>query len=372
MKVLYDSQIFNKQVYGGISRYFYELTSSLNKCKNAQVKLPMIYSNNHYLKYVNFAPHFSIPREWGFIPNKDKIIEKLERYNYKLIKKELKKQDFDLFHPTYYENYFLGYLRKKPFVLTVHDMIHELFPEQFGGDPTVENKIILAKNATKIIAVSEQTKKDIIRFYDIDPDKIEVTYLANSFANKKILNNKLFKQKLPNKYVLFVGVRGGYKNFKNFIQAMIPLMQKDKELYVIAGGSCVFTDEESAFLERSELKDRVLQKKVTDSNIIELYQNALAFVFPSMYEGFGIPVLESFSCGCPLIVSNRGSLPEVAADASEYIDPYDVSCISDSIEKVIYNEDLRQELIVKGYEQVAKFSWDKTAEKTKKIYESAV
>ena len=102
------------------------------------------------------------------------------------------------------------------------------------------------------------------------------------------------------------------------------------------------------------------------------YQNALAFIFPSLYEGFGIPVLESFACGCPLLCSNVSSLPEVAGNAACYFDPYSEESIRDAVVKLLDDSNFREELIDKGYEQLKKFSWKQTSEETKKIYESVL
>lgn len=207
-----------------------------------------------------------------------------------------------------------------------------------------------------------------MKFYNVPSKKIEVIYLANSFSGRNL--NKSIKTDFPKNYVLFIGDRWHYKNFEGFAKAMKPLFKNDKDLFAICGGGRPFSKQEKKFLSDLGIEDKVLHKKVTDDIIVALYKNARAFVFPSKYEGFGIPVLEAYSCGCPLIVSDRGSLPEVAGKACVYFNPDNISSITKSIKKVIYDEKLRQTLITKGFKQAEKFSWEKTALATKKVYES--
>ncbi|EKE02032.1 MAG: hypothetical protein ACD_20C00434G0005 [uncultured bacterium] len=382
MKVLYDPQIFFCQKYGGISRYYFEIINYFYENSEFDITFPLLYSDNHYLEKAVFSRHkqflaskkldnIQYPRKVFYkIYNNavNKINKKFRSNNRSFVKESLEKQNFDLLHPTYYDPCFLQYLDKKPFVLTIYDMIQEKFPEGFTGDLASMHKKKLAQKADKIIAISENTKKDIIKFYGIDENKIEVTYLANSFDINKVQSQQDIK--LPEHYILFVGTRGLYKNFKGFIKSIIPLLNQDNDLKVVSAGGAPFNQEEATYLEGLGIKEQVLYCPVADETLPYFYKNAKAFIFPSLYEGFGIPVLEAFSCGCPLIVSNTSSLPEVAGDAAVYMDPKNEDSILESIKSVIYNNSLRQELINKGYNQVKKFSWQKTAQETKKVYES--
>jgi glycosyltransferase involved in cell wall biosynthesis len=247
-------------------------------------------------------------------------------------------------------------------------MIHEIYPEMFSSkDKTPERKKTLAQKATKIIAISENTKKDIIKFLGIGENKIEVIYLANSINSIKNIDN--INIELPKTYILFVGSRRGYKNFDLFIEAISPLLNDDVKLNVVCAGGGKFNDIEIEKLKNLKIKDRVFYYSGSDSVLAYLYKKAIAFVFPSLYEGFGIPLLESFACGCPVICSRTSSLPEVAGDAALYFDPTDKLSILKSIQKVIYDDELRDQLVYKGSQRVKEFTWKKTAEKTKKLYE---
>jgi len=366
MKVLYDHQIFTSQIYGGISRYFFELIKNFKNNDEVECKLSIRYSNNYYLKKLNNLTHKTFLENYSF-RGKYRLLNIL---NKKVSKEYISKGDYDIFHPTYYDPYFLDYIGKKPFFLTIHDMIHEIYPDMFPlKDETSKRKKLLAEKATKIIAVSENTKKDIIRFFSIDTNKIEVIYHGAPFDMNSSGNDKI-NIDLPEKYILFVGSRGGYKNFDLFVEVITLLLAKDNELKVVCVGGGKFKEIEKEKFKRLNIINKIYQYSVNDDILSYLYKKAIVFVFPSLYEGFGIPILEAFSCGCPVIASNTSSLPEVAGDAAIYFDPTDKLSVSSSIQKVIYDSNLRNQLIYKGYQRVKEFTWGKTVEKTKKIYEN--
>jgi glycosyltransferase involved in cell wall biosynthesis len=366
MKILYDHQTFTLQKYGGISRYFYELIREFDKVEGIKTNLPLIVSNNHYIsdkqyvKFINFLPS-------KYFRGKYRLFNIVNKLNTIL---ELRKQNFDIFHPTYYDPYFLKYLQGKPFVLTVYDMIHEKFREMFRAtDKTIQNKKLLIDEASKIIAISESTKNDLIKIYGTDESKIEVVYLGNSMFPKSEIQINF---EIPKKYILFVGTRGIYKNFERFIKSISQILNQNKELFVLCAGGGKFTRAETQFLSDLGVIRKVLQYDVNDDILAYFYKNALAFIFPSLYEGFGIPILESFACGCPVICSYTSSLPEIAGEAACYFDPYSELSIRNMVLKVLEDTSLRHNLILKGYERLKKFSWQQTAEQTKKIYESVL
>jgi len=368
MKVLYDHQIFSTQNYGGISRYFIELMKKFGDDDEIEYELPLMFSNNYYLKQLSNFFYWSFFSGYDF-KRRDRIINYL---NGIVSKKVISKRDYDIFHPTYYDPYFLNYIGNKPFVLTIYDMIHEVLASYFHrSDRVSEYKKLLALKADKIITISENTKEDIIKFYNISEKKIKVIYLASSFNNSNIdkIKNANIKHKLPRKFILYVGTRWGYKNFHIFVKAISLLLKKDRDLFVVCVGGGDFNENEKELLVSLSIQNKVLQFQISDKGLQALYKNALAFIFPSLYEGFGIPVLESFACGCPVICSKTSSLPEVAGDAAVYFEPESELSILNSVQKVIYNNNLRNQLAYKGSQRVKDFSWEKTAKKTKKIYE---
>jgi len=364
MKILYDHQIFTVQKYGGISRYFYELMKAFHNEKEVGISIPLQLSNNHYISDKHFIPHAN------FFSNKEfrGKYRLMMEWNKIATLREIKKQNFDIFHPTYYDPYFLKYIGQKLFVLTVYDMIHEKFHAFFPkNDQTTYHKKLLAEKASRIIAISHSTKNDLIEIFGIDESKIDVVYLGNSMFPK---SNSISTLKLPQKYILFVGSRNGYKNFDRFLRGVASSLLNDKELYVLCAGSGAFKGFELKQMEDLNIASQFIQCDVNDDTLASLYQNAQLFVFPSLYEGFGIPVLESFACDCPLVCSNTSSLPEIAGEGAYYFDPYSEVSMQSAIFKVLNDKTLRDQLVLNGRERLKKFSWKETAMQTQKIYEN--
>lgn len=389
MKILYDHQIFEQQKFGGISRYFSEVIEGLSRFENTVVDISLKYSKNEYIKksifsqkisddpsaYENFIPGREFKGKWNIYALRNKIIKPVEtdEVNKFLSVEALKKQDFDVFHPTYYDDYFLPYLGNKPFVLTVYDMIHEIYPECFSlADKISEKKRDLAKVAHKILAISECTKKDLIRFFGIPSEKITVTHLATSMDSAASHAIPLpLASALPKRYILFVGARTVYKNFYFFINSMRLLMEVDPTLHIFCTGG-PFNRNEKIFFETNGIANQVHQLAASDTELEVLYQHALAFVFPSLYEGFGIPVLEAFSNACPAVLANAGSLPEIGGDAAVYFEPKDAQSVHAAMSEVLYNAARRAELVALGNKRLQQFSWRRTCRETEAVYRALV
>lgn len=380
MKILYDHQAF-MQKYGGISRYFSEIMTQYSLDSNIDFALSIRFSDNENLLSRDILnKYWSKKNNFGFMMDFFSRIQKIShlnmldhlRINQIESVRMLKKQNCDIFHPTYYDPYFLKYIEKKPFVLTVYDMIHELYPEFFSENDSVKKwKKKLIENANSIISISENTKKDILELYDIEESKINVVYLGNPLENVihyEPVKLELDKQQFLGDYLLFVGNRSGYKNFKYFINSIGKYLNA-KNLNIVCAGGGAFTSEELLLFKKLNLHSRIHYAEINDSVLKKLYENAQAFIFPSLYEGFGLPVLEAFSCGCPVILSDFSSFPEVGGDAACYIDPNSLKSILQGVECVCSDENYRKNLIRKGFKQLKKFSWEKTAIETKKVYE---
>ena len=385
MKILYDHQTFTQQNYGGISRYFCEMMNQYSKDPSLDFTLALCYSQNENLRlfsqlnaywsrrnnFFSDNPYFSyFQKKFHF--NALNYVFNNQRESERL----LKKQDFDVFHPTYYDPYFLTHLQKKPYIVTVYDMIHEIFPDYFSSnDPIKVWKKQLVENANCIIAISENTKKDIIKFANVDQGRIKVIYLGNPFEsiNEKMKINNYSNPTLVGKsYLLFVGTRSGYKNFIFFIESVVELLRKYSQLHIYCAGWGPFTSYEKKILQKLNIIDKVHYVLTNDYQMKYLYRNAHAFIFPSLYEGFGLTVLEAFSCGCPAILSNTSSLPEVGGDAAIYFDPQDSVSLTDAVERLLSDDNLRTHLIRKGNERLKMFSWEKTAKTTKNVYNNVV
>jgi glycosyltransferase involved in cell wall biosynthesis len=381
MKILFDHQIFTLQKYGGISRYFAQIYSNLPS--NIEAEIAIKYSDNEYIKQTqinnNLRPIFKPVNHflWGVkFPGKKVLFKYLKKngspycpdsyeLNKRLSIELLKKQDFDIFHPTYYDDYFLEYIGTKPFVLDIHDMIHEIYPEMLQDSETSRRKAILAHKANHIIAVSEKTKADIIKILGVPASKISVIYRGNTF-DKPFYNSPILN--LPKDYLLYIGDRNHFKNFLFFLSAIQPILKENREMKLICTGN-KFNENEKKYIDHLAIESQLIAMPVDDKRLFELYSNAKAFIFPSYYEGFGIPILEALQTGCPTILSNASCFPEIAKDAALYFDPKSLHDIRTSIEKVLYNDDIRKTLVKKGYERSKTFSWENSVAKTTEIYQ---
>lgn len=370
MKIVLDPQIFNSQKYGGISKYYTEIFSCLSSKNSHTIVVPLYSTTNIYFnRSVLFTPQKKVYSLWIRFLYKLRILNKGKKNSRSKIflKEFLSKQDYDLFIPTYFDTYFIDFIGAKPFVLTVYDMIYELFPEYFLDDKKViPNKLFLMEKATRIIAVSENTKKDIITIYPhIDASKIDVVYHGSSIKINKL------KVSLPENYVLFVGTRALYKNFVFLVNSIAELLQNDPNLYLICAGGGDFEINEKKFIRELGLEKQIIQKHFEEDELGVFYSKAKCFVFPSLYEGFGIPVLEAMTCGCPVVLTNYSSFPEVAGSAGVYYELNNAEDLKNKIKDLIDNESLRQVFSSKGLEQVKKFSWEKAAGECLSVYKKA-
>ncbi|MFA5295890.1 MAG: glycosyltransferase family 1 protein [Methanoregulaceae archaeon] len=363
MKILYDDQIFSFTEFGGVSKYFTELMNYYY-FNEIPFDLTVQYSNNQHLQALSILRKKPWLNKIKF-PRKGLLIHYL---HYPTNRKKISRGDFDVFHPTYFDTYFLKFLKKKPYILTIYDMIPEIFLDNsFLGRLLIKNKRLLMDNAAKIIAISQSTKNDILQLYNYDESEIEVVHLGIKITKPRseFLN-------VPYKYLLFVGNRGGYKNFDRTIRAIAPVLQERQDLSLICAGSGNFNQLERDLFEKLNIFKQISHCPITDSSLPMLYRNALCFIFPSLYEGFGIPILEAFSNNCPVILSNTSSFPEVAEDAAEYFDPFSEVSIRTSVTKILDDVELRERIIRKGTERIKAFSIENMAGKTLNVYKSVL
>jgi glycosyltransferase involved in cell wall biosynthesis len=368
MKLLFDPLIFLLQNYGGISRYYSELLNGFRNKENIEVDFPLFYSDNFHLKNYKLGSNFLIRRFSNYIPFKYK--EYLKRKSILIYRTKLKEGKFDLVIPTYYDTSFLDVKGNTPFVLTVYDMIHENYPNLEKDSSIISDKKLLIEKADAIIAISENTKNDILRFYPhVSKEKIHVVYLCHSIVKSNLDFENLTTKIGINNYILFVGNRGFYKRFNWFLTHVSSwLKTNNTSLLCLGGGS--FSKDEFDLISNLGLSDHVKQFTFQDDQLYFLYRNSLAFVFPSEYEGFGIPVLEAMYSGCPVILPRLTSFPEVAGDAGEYFDSSRPETLIAALDKIKENPQYRIDLIQKGFLQASKFSWKKTLHQCFSIYNS--
>ncbi|MEO6849187.1 MAG: glycosyltransferase family 1 protein [Mucilaginibacter sp.] len=361
-KILFDHQAFSMQRVGGISRYFANIQKHLSQYTSLSFDRGVLFTNNAYIEEEKFPlPHWLL-EPWY---KRDKKIYKL---NKKYAEYCLNSKGYDIFHPTYYDPYFLKIV-KKPFVLTVHDFIHELFPEYFPDtDGTVHNKRLLIEKASHFIAISESTKNDLQQIYKIPDSKISMIY--HGFDNISLPENAGASTPWSN-YLLFVGDRWTYKNFFRWLQAVAPLLIKYDINAVCAGGR-PFSSAEMEFIERLGIRNKITQTRASENELRALYRHTLLFIYPSLYEGFGLPILEAFANNCPVAVSDTSCFKEVGGDAVLYFDPNSVESMRSVIEGFLTDSDKAGELRAAGTTRLAKFSMQKCMDQTVKVYQSLV
>ena len=363
MKILYDHQIFSIQKYGGISKYFCELMKNLPS--GSQYKLSLLFSDNQHLK----DDQKKFKKINTFLPDKEfrgKSFLKKKLYNINKVysKYIIESNKYDLLHPTFYDTYFLNNL-KKPYVITVHDLIDFKFKDLYRHNSRRLQIEEIIKNANRIISISENTKNDIIDILQINPEKIDVIHHGFNPPATKNTSNAF------GRYILFVGSRWGYKNFTIFARAVSTVLNKEKNLKLICVGA-PFNKREIDELCNLKMFEKTIVLGVNENKLNTLYSNALVFVYPTLYEGFGMPILEAFANNCPVCLSNTSSLPEIAGDAGVYFDPNDEESISDSIRKVIYDHDYSKKIIKAGGNRLKNFSWKKCAEQTLHSYQNVL
>ena len=296
-------------------------------------------------------------------------------------------ESVDIVHYPYFEPFFLTLpiFSKNKKIVTVHDLTPLVFSSHFKsglkGALKWQIQKLALKNAAAIITDSESSKKDIVKYVGIIPTKIKVVYLAAGEEFRKMENEKLKmeilrKYNLPEKFILYVGDATWNKNLPRLIEAV----SKTNTPLVMVGKALIDKDIDTKNPWNKDLvKVQGMAEKnknifrlgfVSSEDLSVLYNTATLFIMPSVYEGFGLPVLEAMSCGCPVVTSNKGSLMEVAEDAVRYIDPYNVGSIAKGISEVFNSSSLQKELSRKGIIQSRKFTWSQTADETMNVYRS--
>lgn len=249
-------------------------------------------------------------------------------------------------------------------------MIHELFPQMFSAiDRTSKWKRKTLNRVEHIICISKSTKDDLVELFGLDTKKISVVHLGVDTTFFSHPNIPAIEE-TSRPFLLYVGKRNKYKNFRSLLKALASSKQlkKDFDLVAFGGGSFDFS-ETKLISSLGFTENRIRQISGSDEKLIDLYQRASALVFPSLYEGFGLPPLEAMACSCPVISSNTSSMPEVIANAGEYFDPSSIDDIKRAIGDVVYSPTRIDNLKELGSERAQHFRWDKCAKETLDVYE---
>jgi glycosyltransferase involved in cell wall biosynthesis len=369
VRVAFDHNIFTVQRYGGVSRYIFELASRLPADVVSDVAVVAPMHINYYLSQYRgkrFSRGLYFPYAFR---GQVRLTDLVNRIVGPLIWRGL---HADIVHETFFAEKPVGQGRKR--VVTVYDMIHELFPAEFTNAPQMAAALAAKRaavaRADHVICISESTRRDLIRLYDLNPERTSVVYLGHSMTVDHAVSDEAEVGTPRKPVILYVGHRHGYKNFGRLIQAYAssPLLRAEFEIRAI--GSSPFDATEIAEMERLGIREKVSHQSVTDAELIAHYKSATVFVYPSLYEGFGIPPLEAMSCGCPVACSDGGSIPEVVGEAGLYFNPLEIEQIRAVMERIVTSPSLQAELRASGYARIRNFSWDKCAADTARVYSS--
>ncbi len=363
MRILYTHDIFARQSIGGISRYYVELIRHLSG-HSVEVN---VFAGSHANRHLQeLEGHRNLAGRYQ--PTLKKVSPYARWVNRCREKKHAGTAAGTLVHHTYYS--FTRPLSAARYVATVHDLIPERFPKQFGWKAPLlaEAKRRTCAQAERVLTISETTKQDLVEIYKIPPERIDVTYLGNSLLPFVAVFESP-PQAAP--YILYVGARSGYKNCRLLWEAYARSERLKRDFEIICFGGGAFSQDECKLLEQLKIAGRVIQTGGSDREIANHYRHARAFVYPSLYEGFGIPPVEAMSFGCPIIASWGGSIPEIAGPAAAYIDPYDADMLLATLENALYEESLRNRLQMEMKRREPRFRWEETARQTLASYEKA-
>lgn len=360
---------------GGIGRYAVNLINHVAK---------ILLNEGQNEIFIFF--HHSFDRDLIHKHSHLKFIDKYTNIKSNVLRKgiflpfSIKRLNIDLFHgldhigiPFLYKN------KTCKYAVTIHDLIPRIYPSKFTiKHRLVQNTLLphILRKADKIIVDSNSTKNDIIKFYPRYEDKIKVIYLGveshffprSSQEIEKVLNKYNFNFK----YFLFLGTVEPRKNIVRVVDAFIRLKQEENiehKLVIIGRKGWLYKKILEKISKTPFSHDIVFSDFMSDDDLPFLYSGAEIFLYPSLYEGFGLPVLEAMSCGSPVITSNLSSLPEVAGDAAILVDPMNVEEIVQAMEKLLRDRELRNELKRKSLERAKFFSWEMAAKETLHLYE---
>ncbi len=361
MKIIFDSQIFGLQRVGGISRYVIELVRELNQINGLDASIFAPLHVNELLKAsgMNYRGMFFQPHG-ALRPGVCRRIDTAVSALYETLGR------YDVLHATYY----LKHRRPKwgrPLVVTVHDMIHERFPQIFSpDDPTARLKKSSLNVADHLICVSEATRRDLLDICAIDPARTTVIHHGVRLPSPSSVP-QVPAHSRP--FLLYVGQRGGYKNFRLLLEAYVsaPRLRADFDVVVFGGGA--FSDFENGLMAELGLPQGTITLYAGgDDKLAALYQSAAVFVYPSLYEGFGMPILEAMAHGCPVVAAKTSSIPEAAGDAAEYFDPESSESLKEALMSVLYVTSRRDFFVNAGHNRAKEFSWRKSAQATLNVY----
>jgi len=360
VRVRFDDQIFTMQTQGGISRYFVQLIREFTEDPRlgVNVQLGWRWTRNHHASEAGLGA--ALPVLGG---SRGRVLRTANRAM------NIAQPDVDLIHQTYYRSEYLPRKPTRPTAVTIYDMTPELFPELFPRGYPHQLKREYVRRAAVVFCISENTRRDLLRSYGSIESPIVVTHLG---VGGRFVPGSTRPVWAPDSYVLFVGNRGGYKDFRLLLESFAELAPQQSGISLLAVGGGPLAEDERALVSRWGLGNRVIQTAASDGELPGIYGGAEVFVFPSRYEGFGLPALEAMACGTPTVLADSSSLPEIGGDAALYFPPGDSSALAAQLDRILMDVELRRDLSLKGLARARHFAWSQTARDTARGYRMAV
>lgn len=377
---------FLQQPATGSGQHLYYLLEGLDAVDESNQYLVLYprLSSGQIVRTPHLGPHFQIEEVRGTAERLGLRFGKLW-WEQLALRRACQEERVDLLHSPY----FASPLRPNvPAVVTIHDVIPLVLP-RYGSAPHTRAYTRLvaaaARRAQAIITVSESSKADIVRTLDIPPDRVHVIYNATDrslgpVCDEAALEGVRDSHGIAGEYLLYFGGFDERKNVERIVRAFHAARPGfDRPCQLVLAGSLSFVGQHPLYpdprplVEKLGLSDQVIVTgRISEEEKPLLYSGATAFAFPSLYEGFGIPILEAMACGAPVITSNGSSLPEVAGDAALMVDPTSVEAIAEAMVRLVNDGALREELRRKGFQRVSRFGWEASALKTLEVYRKVV
>ena len=364
VRISFDPQIFSLQAYGGVARYFHETAARLAALPDTRVS---VLAFAHINPYLAAAPRgVVVGRRIPAPPGP--VLPLLAGANRLLARAWLARHPADLVHETYYSRARTA-PAGTPMVLTVFDMIHEKFPDYAPRTKRIVAwKRAAIGRADHLICISENTRRDLLEVYDVPPERASVVRLGFSLQS-----GESAPAPVAEPYLLYVGKRGGYKDFATLLEACAGAPALTRDFLLVCFGDAPFSAAElSRMRELGIPPERVRHITGDDVRLAACYRGASLFVYPSRYEGFGLPPLEAMALGCPVVCSNASSLPEVVGDAARMFEAGDAGALRAAMDAVLGSTEVAAGLRAKGPARAATFSWDACARQTRAVYEQVL
>ena len=379
IRVLYDQEGLEAP-YSGVACYFLEIM------RNFDPEIEVVYGQVETINPELAKPPYSIPlsahtinqflpaidfkgkrKLYNLLSRRLKVIPYCFEINDRFFRESVENSEFDLLHLTgahIYGHAWKQAVGHKPIIITMHDLIPEIVNRDRQQEIARRRMLDCVDH---VLCVSDSTRRDLCAYYQFPKEKTTVIY--HGAIEKTGQRECLLVQ--DKKYILYVGRRNAYKHFNWFVKALSPYLKTHPDLRLVCTGPD-FSSDEIETQKALGIHSQVIHYFAPAEEMSSLYAHAEVFVYPSVYEGFGIPILDAFSAGCPVLLSNKSCFPEVAGDAAHYFDPEVEEDFVDKLSQILENRTLRSSLVTRGYERVRRFSWKKAADETASVYRQVV